>query len=222
MDENNRNVLPQEPADPFSSPRPADPFSSAQPADPFSAARPADPFSSAGPADPFSSAGPADPYAGMQEQNPDSYGAPGYDPYLVRYEPRPQTEETAVSVSKKKSHAGMIIGIICAVLLVGTGIVLWQLGFFTSRNGTYVWDDYKVFGITAEITIDGDSAKVTVNSTITNDTRTVECGVEFTWDTITLVQEDGSILVCDYDRKAGKIISRDDTYVNSDIEFEKE
>ena len=157
-----------------------------------------------------------------QPQQPTGYGAPGYDPYLVHYEPRPrQTGPSSEPPKKKKSRIGLVIGIICAVLLVGAGITLWQLGFFHPKNGNYVWDDYKVFGLTAEIKLDGDKAAVTVNSTRTQETKTVECDVEFGYDTVTFVK-DGKVLICDFDRKHGKIVSNDDSYVNGDIVFERE
>ncbi len=163
----------------------------------------------------------------MPQQPADGYGSAGYDPYLVHYTPQPKNTP-AEPVRKKKSHIGMILGIVAGVLVVGTVITFWQLGFFHSRNGTYVWDDFSAFGLYSEIEINGDKAKITMDSnpasktgdTAYTDTRTIEVDVYFDGNTVEF-SKDGNVLVCEYDRKNGKIISRDDTYVQADIEFEK-
>ena len=162
------------------------------------------------------------------EQPSDGYGAPGYNPYLVQYTPAPKPAPSAVPPLKKRSHLGRILGIIAAVLLVGAGITCWQLGLFSSKNGTYVWDDFSVFGLYAEIEIDGDKAKITMNrdpsgstgDTAYTDVRTIEVDVNFTKDTVQFIKDD-VYYECAYDRKEGKIIARDDNYIQADIEFEK-
>ncbi len=170
------------------------------------------------------------PYApqGQPQQDTSAYGAPGYNPYLVQYTSAPKKTGAIPPAVKKKSHKGMIIVIVAAVLLIGAGITFWQLGFFHSKDGIYVWDDYSVFGLYAEIEIDGDEAKITMNSnpasktgdTAYTDTRTIDVDVEFDGDSVTFSKDD-MYMVCEYDRKNGKIIAKDDNYVQSDIEFEK-
>ena len=173
---------------------------------------------------------PQQPYTQQQTYVPQDagYGAPGYNPYLVQYEPQAKKESYAMPEPGRKSRLKVIISLTLVVLLAGTAGVLWYLGFFHSKNGTYVWDDYQVFGMYAEIEIDGDTAKITMNSNGTGssgdtnykDVRTIQVDVEFDGDEVKFSKDD-TVLVCKYDRKNQRITAKDDAYVNADMQFEK-
>lgn len=119
----------------------------------------------------------------------------------------------------RKRRIGPILGITGAVLVLAGFLTAWMLGWFHSRNGVYVWDDYAKADMTAKIEIDGDKAKITMVSK--QDVRAVDCDVEFESDTVKFIYN-GKVLVCDYDRKKGIITERDDQYTGVDIVFEKE
>ena len=197
---------------------------------------PQQPFMPQQPYSPQQPYGPQQTYVPQQSYNPQQtyvpqdagYGAPGYNPYLVQYEPQAKKESYEQPEPGRKSRLKVIISLTLVVLLAGTAGILWYLGFFRSKNGTYVWDDYQVFGMYAEIEIDGDTAKITMNSngsgssgdTNYKDVRTIQVDVEFDGDEVKFSKDD-TVLICKYDRKNQRITAKDDAYVNADMEFEK-
>ena len=161
----------------------------------------------------------------IQEQQPGvqqmdtPFGAASYTPYGSQNRgPRISAGEEDPRVPGRH-HFGRILGIVAAVLMAAGLVAAWMLGWFHSRNGVYVWDDYANADMTAKIEIDGDKAVIIMKSK--EDVRTVNCDVEFSGDTVKFVCND-KILICDYDRRKGIITEKDDYYTGVDLVFEKE
>ncbi len=145
------------------------------------------------------------------------YSKQEYNPYYVTFDPaREETEEKKPG----KSKALPIILISTGVIAALTVVMLWVLGFFHSKNGKYVWDDYLFHDMSAELTIDGDEGKILITSK--EDLKTMSCEVYFEKDTVTLIAEDGRYLTGKYNRKNQVIVFEDDPYLGTDIELEKQ
>ena len=147
------------------------------------------------------------------------FGAAIYSPYGNRSNTPRSSSYGDTEIPTKKRKAGPILGILGAVILIAGLVTAWMLGWFQSRSGIYVWDDYANADMTAKIEIDGEKAVITMKSK--EDIRTVECDVEFSSDTVKFVYG-GKVLTCDYDRRNGLITEKDDIYTGVDLVFEKE
>ena len=156
--------------------------------------------------------------AAQSQQVDTPFGTASYSPYGNRSTPRASTSDE-LSDTTGKHRAGLYLGIAGALLVIAGVLTAWMLGWFHSRSGTYVWDDYAKADMTAKIEIDGDKATITMVSK--EDVRTVNCDVEFSGDTVKFVYN-GKVLTCDYDRRNGIITEKDDFYTGVDIVFEKE
>ncbi len=155
-----------------------------------------------------------------EEQKMDTpFGAATYSPYSSYSGGGPRPVSLKDEEEPGKSRLGMILGIIGGVLVVAGLLTAWLLGWFHSRNGVYVWDDYSNADMTAKIEIDGDKATITMVSK--DDTRTVDCDVEFSSDTVKFIYN-GKVLSCAYDRRNGRITAKDDYYIGVDIVFDRE
>ena len=163
---------------------------------------------------------PADPF----HPGASSVDVQSYDPYkgLQLYSqqiPEGYSREEQKKTGKKAGGIGKWIGLSAGILAVGAVLVLWLLGFFHSKNGTYIWDDYQVFGMTVELKIDGDTADLTI--TADGKPQTQKCNVAFDSDKVVLSMN-GKYLNCEYNRKKQTITIPDDAYLNSDLVLEKE
>ena len=152
----------------------------------------------------------------------DSYA--NYDPYAGMDLPGVTGEAENGSVKsgseeKKKSKLGMILGISIGGLAVVALLVLWLGGFLHSKSGKYIWDDYQVFGMMVELTIDGSEGEIRI--TADGKEQTQKCSVEFYEDKVELTMN-GKYLICNYDRKRQTITVPDDTYLKGDIVLEKD
>lgn len=142
-----------------------------------------------------------------------------YDPYMGVQTYSESLPEPRVKEKAGKNGIGKWIGLSAGVLALGAVLVLWLLGFFHSKNGTYIWDDYQVFGMTVELKIDGDTGDLTI--TADGKPQTQKCDVTFDSDRVVLSMN-GKYLNCSYNRKKQTITIPDDTYLNSDLVLEKE
>ena len=147
-----------------------------------------------------------------------------YDPYAGMNLPgnTVEAEKRAGKNSrneKKKSKLGLILGISAGGLAAAAVLVLWLGGFLHSKSGKYVWDDYQVFGMMVELSIDGSEGEIKISAD--GKEQTQKCSVEFYEDKVELTMN-GKYLICNYDRKRQTITVPDDTYLKGDIVLEKD
>jgi len=175
------------------------------------------------------------PWQGMPQSTPTFGNAGGYTPLnqydsYADYNPYagmdlPVSEGEAGGSAKtgtegkKKSKLGLILGITAGVVAVAALLVLWLGGFLHSKSGKYVWDDYQVFGMMVELSIDGSEGEIKI--TADGKEQTQKCSVEFYEDKVELTMN-GKYLICNYDRKRQTITVPDDTYLKGDIVLEKD
>ncbi len=167
------------------------------------------PTNGAAQANPFGAdpAGQAAPSYGGYDPN---QGAGAYDPYAQAGAPA-----VAAPVAPKKSHTGLIIGIIAGVAVIGALVVMWVLGVFGGggQDGTYKLNSAKMYGI--EITedqlstygLDTSKFKVKISgSTATLDMagQTTSCDVKFSGNTVSF-SGGGETIDGTYDSSAGTI-----------------
>ena len=176
------------------------------------------------------------PWQGMPQSTPTYGNAGGYTPLdrydsYANYDPYAGMDLPGVTgeagggvgkagrEEKKKSKLGMILGISIGGLAVVALLVLWLGGFLHSKSGKYIWDDYQVFGMMVELTIDGSEGEIRI--TADGKDQTQKCSVEFYEDKVELTMN-GKYLICNYDRKRQTITVPDDTYLKGDIVLEKD
>lgn len=128
-----------------------------------------------------------------------TYGAA--QPYDQMYsQPYAQSYEAAPA---KKSKKALIIGLIAGVVAIAAVVlVLVMFVFGKGADGTYVCNEYALFGIEMELEIDGD--EFVLSATYDGETETVEGTCKVDGDEIILTS-DGEDVTCEYDEKEGTI-----------------
>lgn len=128
-----------------------------------------------------------------------TYG--GTQPYDQMYnQSYAQPYETAPAKGNKKA---LIIGLIAGVVAIAAiVVVLVMFVFGKDVDGTYVCDDYSLFGINMEIVI--DDGEFTLTMSYEDETESIEGTCKVDGDEIILTY-DGDELACDYDEKEGTI-----------------
>ena len=134
--------------------------------------------------------------AAQQAQQAQAYG--GYDPNQGGYvDPYAQPAPAALAPMPKKSHTGLIIGIIAGVAVIGALVVMWVLGVFgggKGTDGTYKLNAAKMYGVEvnedqlSSFGLDVDKFKIVVKgdkATLEMAGQSTEVDVKFSGSTVT-------------------------------------
>ena len=134
--------------------------------------------------------------AAQSAQQAQAFG--GYDPNQAAYgNMYEQPAPAALAPMPRKSHTGLIIGIIAGVAVIGALVVMWVLGVFgggKGTDGTYKLNSAKMYGMEVNedqfstFGLDVNKFKITVKgskATLEMAGQSTEADVKFSGSTVT-------------------------------------
>lgn len=112
----------------------------------------------------------------------------------------------------KKSNKGLIIGLSAGAAVIILAVVVTAFVFlFTTKNGTYVCNDYKEYGVTMSLKVNGD--KFTLTNKYDGESEKTNGKIKFDGDTVKLTAEGETI--------KGKYNSKKKTITIEGMKFKK-
>ncbi len=160
-------------------------------------------------------------YSASPQQTPGFQAVSDYDPYAgvqpvrIAASKDPQGGEGA----KKGKKTGLIIACAAGGVAVIALLVLFLMGMFHFKNGTYIWDDYAFDGTSLQLELKGEKGILTATYRGKTDTQEVEVVID---GSKAYISANGKYIEGKYDRRDQTISFADDSLQGFDIVMKKE
>ena len=153
------------------------------------------------------------------QQTPGFQEASDYDPYAGIHQIRQEKAEQENRKAARKKKRGPIIACVIGGMALIALFVMFLMGVFHLKNGTYIWDDYAFDGTSLELELKGNKGVLTATYRGKTDTQEVEV----TFDgSKTYISANGKYIEGTYNRRDQTISFADDSLQGFDIVMKKE